>query len=96
MALQDDLNALIAAAEAVDTASATLAPLLADLTTAEESVRRSLVAEGVGLRDHRAGAAQLSGLAVSLLTGKSELDGTPLASIVSKAYGDLIPQGGAA
>lgn len=96
MALQDDVKALIAAAKAVDAASATLTPLLADLTVAEQAVRRSLVSEGVGLRDFRDGTGRLSSLAVNLLTGNSERADTPLASIVAKAYGDLIAEGGAA
>lgn len=96
MALQDDAKALIAAAEAVDTATATLRPLLADLADAEQKVRKAILDNGLPSRDHRAGASQLRGLAISLLTGTSELTGTPLASIVRKAYGDLIAQGGAA
>jgi hypothetical protein len=95
MALQDDAKALIAAAEAVDTATATLRPLLVDLAAAEQRVRKAILDNGLPSRDHRADATQLRGLAISLLTGTSELTGTPLASIVTGTYGDLTSQGGA-
>lgn len=93
MALDDlsqDVTALIATAGAVDAATAALRPLLADLAAAEQNVRKGVMSNGLPSRDHLAGTAQLRGLAISLLTGGSELDGTPLASIVTKAYGDLI------
>lgn len=99
MALDDlsqDVTALIATAGAVDAATAALRPLLDDLAAAELAIRKGIRSNGLPSRDHLMGTSQLRGLAISLLTGGSELDGTPLASIVVRAYGDLIVQEGGA
>lgn len=96
MALRDDVTGLIATAEAVDAASAALRPLLADLAAAEQTVRREIQSNGLPPRDHLAGTSQLRRLAISLLTGGSELDGTPLKAVVTAAFADLIVQEGGA
>lgn len=95
MTAVENARTLYSTAVAVDAASATLKPLLSALDAAERDLRRAMVVEGLGVRSAHAGATAIRALAVSLLAGGSELDGVPLASIVAKAYGDLI-EGGAA
>lgn len=92
MPLADDIAALIAAAEAVDAATATLRPLLADLDTAEQTARASLVSAGMGSRDHLAGGARLKSLALDLAADRGEMAGRALADVLADCWSPVVPQ----
>lgn len=91
MALAEEINALIAAAEVVDAATATLKPALAALDDAEAAARASLAADGIGSRDHLSGGVRLKALALDLAGERGELAGQSLASIVSACWTPVIP-----